>query len=77
MERPRRTALGTLHHLPAPRPGRTPRHDAEGLNSALRVSFAKVAEYQKRGLVHFHAVIRFDGPDGHTSRPRPGPPSTP
>ncbi|WP_432198620.1 replication initiator [Streptomyces sp. bgisy027] len=41
------------------------------LNSALRVSFAKVAEYQKRGLVHFHAVIRFDGPDGHTTPPPP------
>ncbi|MYR84037.1 replication initiation protein, partial [Streptomyces sp. SID685] len=41
----------------------------KALNSALRVSFAKVAEYQKRGLVHFHAVIRFDGPDGHTSSP--------
>ncbi|GAA2391688.1 hypothetical protein GCM10010255_21280 [Streptomyces coeruleofuscus] len=41
----------------------------KALNSALRVSFAKVAEYQKRGLVHFHAVIRFDGPDGHTTTP--------
>ncbi|MFF0624710.1 replication initiator [Streptomyces sp. NPDC004296] len=39
------------------------------LNAALRLSFAKVAEYQKRGLVHFHAVIRVDGPDGHSSRP--------
>ncbi|MEU2736633.1 replication initiator protein RepSA [Streptomyces sp. NPDC007095] len=29
-----------------------------------RLSFGKVAEYQKRGAVHFHAVIRFDGPDG-------------
>ncbi|SFR29348.1 hypothetical protein SAMN04488564_118149 [Lentzea waywayandensis] len=29
-----------------------------------RVSYAKVAEYQRRGLVHFHAVIRIDGPDG-------------
>ncbi|MFJ9966420.1 replication initiator protein RepSA [Streptomyces avermitilis] len=34
-----------------------------------RVSFGKVAEYQKRGAVHFHAVIRFDGPDGPGSRP--------
>jgi hypothetical protein len=34
-----------------------------------RVSFAKVAEYQKRGAVHFHAVIRLDGPDGGTSAP--------
>jgi hypothetical protein len=30
----------------------------------LTVSFAKVAEYQRRGVVHFHAVIRFDGPGG-------------
>ncbi|MGY4919931.1 replication initiator [Streptomyces sp. 900116325] len=36
----------------------------------LRVSFAKVAEYQQRGLVHFHAVIRLDGPDGN-SQPTP------
>ncbi|WP_344351521.1 replication initiator, partial [Streptomyces nogalater] len=43
----------------------------KALNAALRVSFAKVAEYQKRGLVHFHAVIRFDGPDGHTTTPPP------
>lgn len=29
-----------------------------------RVSFAKVAEYQRRGLIHFHAVVRLDGPEG-------------
>ena len=29
-----------------------------------RLSYAKVAEYQRRGLVHFHAIIRLDGPDG-------------
>ncbi|MGW1835848.1 replication initiator protein RepSA [Streptomyces sp. NPDC002067] len=34
-----------------------------------RVSFGKVAEYQKRGAVHFHAVIRFDGPAGPGSPP--------
>jgi hypothetical protein len=34
-----------------------------------RVSFAKVAEYQKRGVVHFHAVIRLDGPDGPSTAP--------
>ncbi|MFF6898973.1 replication initiator [Streptomyces hydrogenans] len=43
----------------------------KALKAALRVSFAKVAEYQKRGLVHFHAVIRLDGPDGHTTAPPP------
>ena len=42
---------------------------AAGLRDILTVSFAKVAEYQRRGLVHFHAVIRFDGPDGPTSPP--------
>ncbi|WP_142214575.1 replication initiator [Streptomyces sp. SLBN-118] len=36
---------------------------------AARVSFAKVAEYQKRGAVHFHAVIRIDGPEGSQSFP--------
>jgi hypothetical protein len=30
------------------------------LRGLVRVSFAKVAEYQKRGAVHFHAVIRLD-----------------
>ena len=39
------------------------------LNDHLRVSFAKVAEYQKRGAVHVHAVIRVDGPDGPKTPP--------
>ncbi|MFI0217302.1 replication initiator [Streptomyces lydicus] len=43
----------------------------KALNAALRISFAKVAEYQKRGLVHFHAVIRFDGPEGSNEPPPP------
>jgi hypothetical protein len=30
------------------------------LRSMVRISFAKVAEYQRRGAVHFHAVIRLD-----------------
>ncbi|WP_156755003.1 replication initiator [Actinokineospora pegani] len=34
-----------------------------------RVSYGKVAEYQRRGLVHFHAVVRIDGPDGPDKRP--------
>ncbi|MEU6540816.1 replication initiator [Streptomyces sp. NPDC047000] len=34
-----------------------------------RISFAKVAEYQKRGAVHFHAVIRLDGPEGGDTPP--------
>jgi hypothetical protein len=30
------------------------------LRGLVRVSFAKVAEYQRRGVVHFHAIIRLD-----------------
>ncbi len=30
----------------------------------LRLEHCKVAEFQRRGLVHFHAIIRADGPDG-------------
>ena len=33
------------------------------------LSYAKVAEYQKRGQVHFHAVVRLDGPTGPDSTP--------
>ncbi|MGB8938874.1 MAG: replication initiator [Streptomyces sp.] len=35
----------------------------------LTLSFAKVAEYQKRGAIHFHAVVRLDGPEGPESPP--------
>lgn len=33
-----------------------------------RLSYSKVAEYQRRGLVHFHALVRLDGPAGPTDR---------
>jgi hypothetical protein len=35
-----------------------------------RVSYTKVAEFQARGLIHVHAVMRLDGPAGPDSRPR-------
>ncbi len=31
---------------------------------AVRLSFCRVAEFQRRGIVHLHAVVRADGPDG-------------
>ncbi|MGB6456570.1 MAG: replication initiator [Streptosporangiaceae bacterium] len=34
------------------------------LRQQLCLSFGKVIEYQRRGLVHVHAVIRIDGPGG-------------
>ncbi|MET7694154.1 replication initiator protein RepSA [Streptomyces sp. NPDC005483] len=49
----------------ARRAGLTQRELAE----ACRVSYGKVAEFQKRGAVHFHAVIRLDGPNGPDSPP--------
>jgi hypothetical protein len=34
------------------------------LRAQARISFTKVTEYQRRGSVHLHAVIRIDGPGG-------------
>lgn len=38
----------------------------------VRLQFAKVAEFQRRGVVHFHAIIRLDGI--HPELPFPAPP---
>ena len=38
--------------------------------SQVRIRFVKVAEYQARGVVHFHAVIRLDAP-GEDYQPPP------
>jgi hypothetical protein len=35
---------------------------ATEFNRRCRVSFVKVAEFQRRGVVHFHALMRLDGP---------------
>ena len=42
---------------------------SKSLAAQLQVSFAKVAEYQRRGVVHFHAIIRLDGPAGPSTAP--------
>ncbi|GAA2375959.1 replication initiator [Nonomuraea africana] len=41
----------------------------KALREQVTIAFAKVAEYQRRGVVHFHAVIRLDGPNGPASPP--------
>ncbi|WP_219468807.1 replication initiator, partial [Nonomuraea rhizosphaerae] len=41
----------------------------KSLRDQAKIAFAKVAEYQRRGVVHFHAIIRLDGPDGPSSPP--------
>ena len=55
----------TLRRTLARRAGMT----NKALAAQLRVSYAKVAEYQRRGVVHFHAIIRLDGPAGSTTAP--------
>lgn len=39
------------------------------LRETARLSYARVIEYQRRGLIHFHCVIRLDGPDGPEQPP--------
>ena len=36
------------------------------------MSFVKVAEFQRRGVIHFHALIRLDGPGDHYEPPQIG-----
>ncbi len=55
----------TLRRILARQAGLT----GKALAAQLRVSYAKVAEYQRRGVVHFHAIIRLDGPAGPTTAP--------
>jgi hypothetical protein len=42
---------------------------ATAFRKRARVSYTKVAEFQARGLIHVHAVMRLDGPDGPDSAP--------
>ncbi|WP_228454163.1 replication initiator [Streptomyces alkaliphilus] len=56
-----------LHHHLAARTGRT----RTGFRRSVRISYAKVAEYQRRAAVHVHAVVRLDGPEG-PGDPPPG-----
>ena len=36
---------------------------AKAHGARVRLSYAKVAEFQRRGLIHFHAIFRLDGID--------------
>ena len=48
----------TLRRVLARRTGLRPSE----LNARCRLSFVKIAEFQRRAVVHFHALIRLDGP---------------
>ena len=42
----------------------------------VRLSYGKVAEFQRRGLIHYHAIFRLDGHDhSHPDRIVPPPPA--
>jgi hypothetical protein len=51
----RRTTIAVQRAL-----GRLVGLQEDGLRRLVRISYAKVAEFQRRGAVHFHAVIRLD-----------------
>ena len=39
------------------------------IRKKLRVEYARLAEYQARGLIHFHAALRLDGPEDRSDEP--------
>ncbi|MBS2554438.1 replication initiation protein [Catenulispora sp. NL8] len=39
------------------------------IRRTLRIEYVRVAEYQARGLVHFHAAFRLDGPEDRSQEP--------
>jgi hypothetical protein len=62
--------VAPLHdHAPRVLARRTGLPAAE-LNRRCRLSFVKVAEFQRRAVVHFHALIRLDGPGEDYTPPR-------
>jgi hypothetical protein len=60
----RRTTIYLFRQL-AKFAGTTP----AALRREVRLSFVRVAEFQRRGLVHLHVVVRADSPDGPDSPP--------
>jgi hypothetical protein len=60
----RRTTIYLFREL-AKFAGTTP----AALKREVRLAFVRVAEFQRRGLVHLHVVVRADGPEGPGSSP--------
>src|SRR3569833_151221 len=53
-----------------------PRHTAgilgmtrKAFRQHARIGYARVIEYQRRGMIHFHSVLRIAGPDGPADAP--------
>jgi hypothetical protein len=63
----RRTVIGIRRQL-----AKLARQDG----ARIRLSYAKAAEFQRRGLIHYHAIFRLDGHDPvHPERTIPPPPA--
>ena len=61
LEQHARHALALHHDLSPARPRAPDRDDANARSSAqVRPAYVKVAEYQQRGLVHLHVLVRLD-----------------
>ena len=72
VQRLRGLPVAPVHHLPAPPVARRLGMTQKDLRALARIRFVKVAEYQARGVVHFHAVIRLDAPGEDYQAPPPG-----
>jgi hypothetical protein len=68
----RRTTIAVHRAL-----GRLVGLDEAELRSLVRISYAKVAEFQRRGAVHFHAVLRLDAATECRCPGCPAPPPAP
>lgn len=59
-----RTVIGVRRVL-----ARTAGVNSRSFGAVARVSYVKVVEYQSRGVVHLHVVLRLDGPEGGSTPP--------
>ena len=62
---------------PSPSAASSPRPPAPHGAGKVQLSYAKVAEFQARGLIHFHAIFRLDGHRPADGRARPARRSAP
>jgi hypothetical protein len=60
--------VASHHHLRQAQ-SRTPRTTEKGLRERCRLSFVKVVEYQRRGVVHLHVLARLDPSEGRELPP--------
>ena len=60
----RRTTIGIQRHL-----AKVMGVGSSRFTDHARLSYAKVVEYQDRGLIHLHIVVRLDGPAGPADPP--------